>query len=179
MADALRREFFPTVSISPEVIFTNGSFLGCISHTPPEPESLVCLHEILNSPDVPEQVFRHILTHELIHLVVAPQEVDGQVTTHPPVWRLESDLCPDRSWIWDWLWEQFGSCLMIDRKNECIKVKRDWRRRHRLQCRSLRRNPSLLQLRGTTTLRELASSEDSAKLNADTEPQPNDVPGSA
>ena len=138
MADALRREFFPTVSISPEVIFTNGSFLGCISHTPFEPESLICLHEILNSPDVPEQVFRHILTHELIHLVVAPREVDGKVTTHPPeFWRLESDLCPDRPWIWEWLWGQFSSCLMFDRKNECVKVKRDWRKRTQPQCRSL------------------------------------------
>jgi hypothetical protein len=138
MADALRREFFPTVSISPEVIFTNGSFLGCISRTAPAPESLICLHEILNSPDVPEQVFRHILTHELIHLVVAPREVDGKVTTHPPeFWQLENDLCPERSWIWEWLWDNFHSCLLIDKKNECIKVKRDWRKRTHLQCRSL------------------------------------------
>jgi hypothetical protein len=46
-------------------------------------------------------------------------------------------LCPDRSWIWEWLWDNFHSCLLIDKKNECIKVKRDWRKRTRLQCRSL------------------------------------------
>jgi hypothetical protein len=138
MADALRRDSFPTVSISPEVIFTNGSFLGCISRTPQAPESLICLHEILNSPDVPEQVFRHILIHELIHLVVAPREVDGKLTAHPPeFWQLESDLSPNRHGTWEWLWVQFSSCLMIDRKNECIKVKRDWRKRIKLHCSSL------------------------------------------
>jgi len=138
MADALRQELFPAVSISPEVIFANGSFLGCISHGISKPGSLICLHEILNGPDVPEQVFRHILTHELIHLVVAPRELDGKITTHPPeFWRLEHDLCPERTWIWEWLWDHFYSCLTIDRKNECLKVKRDWRKRRELSSRSL------------------------------------------
>ena len=138
MADALRQELFPAVSISPEVIFANGSFLGCISHGISKQGSLICLHEILNGPDVPEQVFRHILTHELIHLVVAPRELDGKITTHPPeFWRLEHDLCPERTWIWEWLWDHFHSCLIIDRKNECLKVKRDWRKRRELSSRSL------------------------------------------
>ena len=138
MADALRQELFPTVAICPEVIFVNGSFLGCISRGIPTPESLICLHQILNRPDIPEQVFRHLLIHELIHLVVAPREVDGKSSTHPPeFWQLEHNLSPERHWVWEWLWDQFSSCLMIDRKNECIKVKRDWRKRTQLQCHSL------------------------------------------
>jgi hypothetical protein len=137
MVDALQRELFPTVSSFPEVIFANGSFLGCIYHGPSTPEGLICLHAILNSPDVPEHVFRHILTHELIHLVVPPREIDGKVTSHPPeFWQLERDLSPDRCGTWAWLWDHFWSCLVIDRKNECLIVKRGWRKRTESQSRS-------------------------------------------
>jgi hypothetical protein len=114
MADALRQELFPTVSISPEVIFVNGSFLGCISYGISKPGSLICLHEILNGSDVPERVFRHILTHELIHLVVAPRELDGKITTHPPeFWQLEHDLCPEGTWIWEWLIAHKGGLTQL------------------------------------------------------------------
>ena len=137
MADSVRLEFFPTVLVTSEVIFVNGSFLGCIYHRP-SAGSLICLHEILNSPDVPERIFRHILTHELIHLIVASREVDGKFTTHPPeFWQLEHDLSPDGGWVMEWLWRQLRSCLIIDKKNECLKVKRDWRKRITLQSRSV------------------------------------------
>jgi hypothetical protein len=138
MANDLRQELFPTVSVSPEVIFVNGPFLGCISYGLSTPDSLICLHEILNNADVPDRVFQHILIHELIHLFVAPREIAGKITSHPPeFWQFERDLSPERQWIWEWLWEHFHSCLIIDRKNECLKVKRDWRKRTELQSRSL------------------------------------------
>jgi hypothetical protein len=85
------------VRTGPEVVFINGAFLGCISYDTQTAPSLICLHEMLNSPDVPHQVFRHILIHELIHLIVAAREIDGKMTSHLlEFWELEKDFSPDR-----------------------------------------------------------------------------------
>jgi predicted metal-dependent hydrolase len=70
----------------------------------------IWLHDILNRPATPAQVFRHILIHELIHLTVEPREVDQKVTDHPPeFWEIERRLSPERKQVWHWIWFQCWS----------------------------------------------------------------------
>jgi len=87
------------------------------------------VHSLLNRPDTPKQVIEHVLRHELIHLLVAPREVDGKLTAHPPeFWEHERRLVPWAGLSWNWIAFTLYDVIRRDEEAECIRVKRGWKR---------------------------------------------------
>jgi hypothetical protein len=99
-----------------------------------ENDAQIRLHEIINRTDVPLAVFRFILCHELLHVVIPPREIDGRTVKHPPeFWEAEKRRFPERSQAWDWINAALFPWLIRDRRREATLVRRSWRdsSRHR------------------------------------------------
>jgi hypothetical protein len=72
----------------------------------------IFIHVLMNDPSTPRQVFHHVLTHELLHLIVPYETINGKEVSHTPTfWLHESRLVPERSVSWTWIWRSFGRCL--------------------------------------------------------------------
>jgi len=101
--------------------------LACVEHN--NTRAAIRLHSVLNHADTPEPVIAYILCHELLHLVIPPEELEGRSLMHPPsFWEAELRLVPDRSLFWGWLILELGQCLKTDVKRECTFVKSNWKR---------------------------------------------------
>lgn len=86
---------------------------------------LIQISTLLNEPDTPYEVMEHIIIHELLHIEVPPREIDGKHVSHPPeFWERERALSPQAGKAMEWIFLRFFSDLKIDRKNECLFVKR-------------------------------------------------------
>jgi len=102
--------------------------LACIYYQPSRLGADICLHTLFNRPDVPLQVIEHILRHELLHIKVPPRMIDGKLVLHPPeYWEAESQLVPWKAASWAWIHTAFWDALKVDRKNECVWVKKTWK----------------------------------------------------
>ena len=89
--------------------------------------AVIELHAVLNHAHTPERVIGFILRHELLHIIIPPQEVDGHQAAHPPeFWSAERNF-PDRLLAWRWLTLVLGSCLRRDKSQECTFVTRKWK----------------------------------------------------
>lgn len=69
------------------------------------PESrLIRIHNVLNGPDVPDDVFDTLIFHEMLHLEIPPiRRRSGSWDTHPPAFREAERLRSpkyDDSWTW-------------------------------------------------------------------------------
>jgi hypothetical protein len=92
-------------------------------------EVVIDLHAVLNHAQTPEQVIGFILRHELLHMIIPNREVNGNVTSHPPeFWDVERTF-PDRVPAINWLFVTLGSCIRVNKKQECIFVTGEWKRR--------------------------------------------------
>lgn len=88
----------------------------------------VYMHQVLNHPGTPAEVFRLVFCHELLHLRIEPAEIDGQRVQHPPAfWQAERQLCPQRTAAWCWIWHNLGDCLRQRPKLQRIDVLPSWR----------------------------------------------------
>ncbi len=118
---------FPTLHMPITVSFTEELTLACVAHDDDRADILI--HVLMNDPSTPCQVFSHILTHELIHLIVPKETINGKETFHTPTfWLHESRLVPERLCSWTWIWHNFGRCLRSDQKAEATYVKRNWKK---------------------------------------------------
>lgn len=134
LLEQTRRTLFPAITEPAQLFFIDGAFVACIHHGP-RLGATVFIHDLLNRPETPPEVFRYILTHELIHLVVPSREIEGKIEPHPPeFWEAERELSPDRGMAFSWLWWSFSTVLKEDKENECIRVKRSWKRSPELIC---------------------------------------------
>lgn len=87
------------------------------------------LHPLFNVEWLPEQVMWHVLVHEHIHRIVPPREIDGKKKSHPPeFWELERKLLAQRGVTWAWIYTEWGEHLERDEENECVWVKRGWKK---------------------------------------------------
>lgn len=103
--------------------------------TPEDPA--IFIHPVLNHPDIPEQAFRYIATHELLHLTISARRIGRKLVHHPPeFWERERSLFPDEKVFWRWLYGNYSSVLKSNKKRECITVNRWWRDTHRRALRS-------------------------------------------
>lgn len=140
LMETARREHFPELAEAPAVHFVRRGPLACVC-CPEGQAPTVYVHEILNRPEVPPDVFRLICLHELLHLRIPAREVDGQLKSHPPeFWRAERALAPERDGAWDWLWRNLGDWFILRKREEGILVRNGWDRRQR-RCRERREPP--------------------------------------
>jgi len=125
-----RVQHFPSLSVGAACCFVDYGHLACICSDQEGKASTVFVHQILNHPDTPTEVAALICKHELLHLEIAPREIDGKNTDHPPeFWDREKAICPERKIAWAWIWENFLCCLRVDRQREGIRVLKDWKAR--------------------------------------------------
>ena len=103
--------------------------LACIRHSKGDSGGDIYLHSLFNRPEVPQPVIEHILCHELLHLRIPAREVQGKLTHHPPeFWEAEKDLVPWVATSWEWMSLAFWEVIKIDHLNECVWVKKSWRK---------------------------------------------------
>jgi hypothetical protein len=58
--------------------------------------------------------------------------IDGKRVDHPPeFWEAEAKLVPWKSASWAWMYAAFWDALKVDRDNECIWIKKTWKRLQR------------------------------------------------
>ena len=106
--------------------------LACIRWKHGEPGGDIFFHSLFNRADVPRPVIEHVLRHELLHLKIPPREIDGKRVVHPPeFWEAEAQLVPWTPFSWAWMYTAFWDALKDDRENECIWVKKTWKRLQR------------------------------------------------
>ncbi len=125
--EQVRLERVPEVADPVPCFFGDISPLACII-VDESGKGTVLLHSILNHSRTPLTVMKLIATHELIHLVVPAERIDGKWNSHPPAfWEMENARCPEKADAWSWLHQNFRLWLGRDREDECIYVMRDWR----------------------------------------------------
>lgn len=123
----VRRERVPNPSGQIPVLFVVQDPLACILHG--EDTAEILLHRLLNTPETPAAVFLHILTHEMLHLVIPPRVIDGKETSHPPeFFERERALAPERQQSMSWIWRNFGGFLKRDKRQEAYTLKCGWQR---------------------------------------------------
>jgi len=122
---SIRIERFPEIPDSFEVSFVRGSTLAFIN----KPYRIIYLHDLLNHPQTPLDVFKFIFTHELVHMIVPHENIDGKEVSHPPkFWDLMKERSPEKDGSWVWISLTFMWCVKIDYKKECVFVKKNWKK---------------------------------------------------
>ncbi|MGI8908246.1 MAG: hypothetical protein ACR2IE_17370 [Candidatus Sumerlaeaceae bacterium] len=130
MLAEIRREHFPELATEVDTWFVRQPTLACITTREGSPQATIYIHNILNHPDTPREVFSMILKHELLHLLIPPMEVDGKRVQHPEeFWEAEHRIAPERQDGWLWIRVTFWHYLRERPKLECIQVKRGWEAR--------------------------------------------------
>lgn len=125
-ADAVRIHF-PSLDIPVNLYFVEIATLACVLKK--DIGADIFIHVILNDYCTPIQVCNHIILHELLHLIVPPEIIEGKEVSHTPMfWQQERQMIPDRSTSWGWIWTNFSMCLRKDVKAECIHVRRNWKK---------------------------------------------------
>ena len=127
----LLKEVIISVSSVPDVpteIFfcANKSLAGLVQD---DSKSDIFFHLLLNDSRTPIQVCRHIIVHELIHMIIPPRTIDGKLINHPEeFWECEKRISPERNESWRWLNCNFSSCIKSIVKSERTIVLRTWKK---------------------------------------------------
>lgn len=108
-----------------KVFFLVQPTLACIEIM--DDRAHIKIHAALNHRRTPVEVMRYVLKHELLHMKIRPELIDGKEIGHPPAfWEAEEALVPERRVGGAWLGAAFYPCLKIEKKKERIIVKRCW-----------------------------------------------------
>ena len=103
--------------------------LACIRWEHGKPGGDIFFHSLFNRPDVPQPVIEHVLRHELLHLKIPPRQIEDKLVHHPPeFWDEERVLVPWKSASWGWMVLAFWEVIKTDIPNECVWVKKSWRK---------------------------------------------------
>ncbi len=118
---------FPDIVKPIKIYFCKNDSLACIYSNDEYAE--IFIHVLLNNESTPIQVFRDIIAHELVHLVVPPEIIDGKKISHGDAFRQrEKQVAPDISLTWSWINFNFHHCLHIDKDNERTLVTKAWKK---------------------------------------------------
>lgn len=125
--EQMRIERVPEVTAPVPCFIGDISPLACILYDD-QGGGTVLIHSLLNDPQTPLAVMKLIATHELLHLVARPEIIEGKRVSHPPAFReLENARCPEKREAWQWIRDELGWYLSIDRESESTYVRRGWR----------------------------------------------------
>jgi len=118
---------FPQSRPRIDISFCINNTLACVLMN--EKCNDVLIHAVLNDDQTPRQVIRHIIAHEMIHLLIPKEEIDGRVVYHTEAfWQKEKEIVPERSQSWAWIYMNFHGCIRRDEKKEATFVKANWRK---------------------------------------------------
>ena len=79
--DKVKSDLFPEITIPVHLWFVTRGPLACIVDHGPSAEIFV--HQLLNHPNTPEEIFRTIVIHELLHFRI-PLVYEGEtIRQHP------------------------------------------------------------------------------------------------
>ena len=113
---------FPQSRPRIDISFCINNTLACVLMN--EKCNDVLIHAVLNDDQTPRQVIRHIIAHEMIHLLIPKEEIDGRVVYHTEAfWQKEKEIVPERSQSWAWIYMNFHGCIRRDEKKEATFVK--------------------------------------------------------
>lgn len=122
-----RESHFSDIRHQVDIHFVNRGPLACICYK--EAAANIYIHQVLNHDDTPIEVVDMICNHELLHLRIAPIEVDGKSIQHPPeFWTAEREVSPWREDAWLWIWKNLWRCLKIRPRLERIDVLPCWKK---------------------------------------------------
>lgn len=127
----LLKEVIRSVSSVPDVpikiFFCANKNLACTIRDSSKAD--IYFHLLLNNSRTPIQVCRHIIIHELIHMVIPSRNIDGKLIHHPDeFWEFEQIMSPERNESWRWLNCNFSGCIKSDAKSESTIVQRTWKK---------------------------------------------------
>ena len=126
LQDELLGSIFPFVKVPVRIFFCKNDSLACILKR--ENKAEIFIHLLLNDKATPRQVLRHILAHEIIHLVLPPRILNGKQVVHHDTFRwYENRVVPNKQQSWAWIHYNFSGCLRSDKKAEGTFVKRNWK----------------------------------------------------
>lgn len=124
-ADVLKTNF-PGLDMPINIYFVEDIALACIVNKNDSAD--IFIHVLLNDPSTPIQVCKHIVTHELIHLIAPCEMINGKEVSHTPAfWQHEMQMVPERSISSVWIWRNFFLCLRRNKQEEGIRVKKNWK----------------------------------------------------
>ena len=127
IVDETMQTCFPQTRPCIAVSFCINDTLACI--LPNEKCSTLLIHVILNDEQTPRQVMSHIITHEMIHLLIPQEEIEGRVVHHTEAFQQkEKEIVPELSQSWSWIMTNFYGCIRRDKKKEATFVKANWRK---------------------------------------------------
>lgn len=127
LCDDVLKSCFPDIDKPINIHFCKNDSLACICTHDDYAE--IFIHVLLNDASTPWQVCRDIIAHELVHLVVPPEIIDGRRISHGVAFRQrEKQVAPDISLTWSWIYLNFLPCLHIDKDNERTLVTKAWKK---------------------------------------------------
>lgn len=126
LMDEIRQSRVPEISHKFNVFFVEQRMLACINYH--ENHATIFLHQLFNTPHTPRIVFSMVFTHEMLHLIIPPREIDGKEIKHPPEFFIkEKMLSPEYKAAWGWIILNFCGAIIRDKKREQTLVRRRWR----------------------------------------------------
>lgn len=121
----IRYNIFPEINESVDICFVIQDTLACIFPA----KGVIFLHNIFNHPQTPLEVIRYVFIHELIHIIVPPEEINNKMVSHPPLfWQVEKERSLERTDVWRWIYLSFFQHIKKDKNKECIFVKPSWKK---------------------------------------------------
>ena len=129
LVDEVKSEYFPDLQCDIEIHFMWHDTLAFIAHLKDRNKAQIVIHIVLNHTNTPPEVFRFIIKHELLHLVIPAREIKGKIKQHPPeFWRREEEISPESELVWNWLWENIWVCLKRRPRLERTDVNHEWQK---------------------------------------------------
>ncbi len=126
IVEEVRHEHFPDQRLPVGVFFVSAGSLASI-HTESD-AATIYIHQLLNHPETPREVFTMIVKHELLHLRFPVLESIKECTSHPPeFWKAEAAISPERQKAWRWIHQNLRHSIRVRRKKERVDVLRNWK----------------------------------------------------
>lgn len=129
LLDDIHRRLFPDITHFVRIYFVSRGPLACIVHD--TSNAAIYVHQLLNRHDTPKVVMTLMIKHELLHLRIKPNRIDGNrraVMHSPEFWEAERATEPERESAWTWIWGNFFNYLRKRPRLERIDVLPSWRR---------------------------------------------------
>jgi len=129
LLDEVRNEFFEQLSeLKVEICIRPTKSVASITKIE-DNRTLIYLHSFINSAFVPKYIIKGILIHELLHQVVTPVDINGEIEDHPPeFYEIESTINPLAKRMYNWIFAIHIDFIKIDQDKKGATVLKKWKK---------------------------------------------------